>query len=96
MGGTVIVRVEVPWPPAISAMLAGFRDEVGPEGKTVADRLTVPTNPVLVTVIVAVADSPTSILEGRLGEETAKSLLTVRVTIVVCDSGPLLAVTVTR
>jgi hypothetical protein len=77
-------------------MLAGFRDEVGPEGKTVADRPTVPTKPVLVTVIVDVADSPTSILDGRLVEEMAKSLLTVRVTMVVCDSEPLLAVTVTR
>jgi len=77
-------------------MLAGFRDVVGPESKTVADRPTVPTKPVLVTVIVAVADSPTSILEGRLVEAMAKSLLTVRVTIVVCDSEPILAVTVTR
>ncbi len=91
-----MVSVEVPWPPAISGMLVGFKDAVGPEGKTVADRLTLPTKPVLVTVIEAVADNPTSILDGRFVAEMAKSLLTVSVTMVVCDSEPLLAVTVTR
>ncbi len=91
-----MVSVEVPTPPAINAMVIGFKDAVGPEGKTVADRLTVPTKPVLVTVIDAVAENPTSILVGRLVAERAKSLLTVSVTMVVCDSEPLLAVTVTR
>ncbi len=91
-----MVSVEVPTPPAINAMVAGVKEADGPEGKTVTDKLTVPTKPVLATVIDAVADKPTSILDGMLVAEMAKSLLTVSVTIVVCDSEPLLAVTVTR
>ena len=75
--------------------MVGFKDTEGPKGKTVTDMATVPTNPVLVRVIEAVADEPTLILIGRLLEEIAKSLLTVSVTIAVCDSKPLLAVTVT-
>ncbi len=77
-------------------MLVGFKDADGPDGRTPAERLTVPMKPVLVAVIDAVADEPTLILSGRPLAEMAKSLLTLSVTMAVCDSEPLLAVTVTR
>ncbi len=96
MEGTVIVRVEEPTPPATNEIAVGFRDATGPEGKTAVESLTVPTNPVLVAVIVAVADRPTLILDGRLMAEIPKSLLTVTVTTTECDREPLVAVTVTR
>ncbi len=53
------VRVEVADVPEGTMTLAGLREGVGPDGETVAAKLTVPLKPLmLVTVMVDVPDEP--------------------------------------
>ncbi len=53
------VRVEVADPPEGTMTLTGLREGVGPDGETVAAKLTVPLKPLmLVTVMVDVPDEP--------------------------------------
>ncbi len=40
-----MLNVEVAEPPEVRGMVAGLKDRVGPEGETVAVRLTLPANP---------------------------------------------------
>lgn len=41
------VNVEVPEPPEERSTLTGFKDAVGPDGETVAVRVTVPEKPLM-------------------------------------------------
>jgi hypothetical protein len=59
------LRVEVPDPPGVKVTVVVLRESLGPMGETVAERLTVPLNPLmLVRVISDVAVEPL----GRLSE----------------------------
>ena len=56
----VTVSVEVPDPPADKVMLAGLKSVVGPDGETVAARLTFPANAYwLLRVVIDVEELPT-------------------------------------
>ncbi len=63
--GAVIVRVDVPVPPAIRVTLAALKEVVSPVGEDTADKATAPAKPLrLVSVMVEVAEDPTGILDG--------------------------------
>lgn len=92
-------NVELPAPLDASVTDAGFRLVPGPDGDTVADRLTVPENPPrLVSEIVDVPDEPWIIFSEEGFADIAKSGLggcaTVTVTLVEWESDPLVPVTV--
>ncbi len=66
--GAVIVRVDVPVPPAIRVTLAALKEVVSPAGDEVALRLTAPAKLLrLVNVMVEVAEDPTGMLDGLAG-----------------------------
>jgi hypothetical protein len=69
----LIVRVDVPVPPAVRAMLEGFRDAVRPEGETFVEREIVPAKPPrLVKVMVELAEVPDWVVTAVGLAETLK------------------------
>ena len=81
-----IVRVEVPLEPGVRLTLVGAKVKVIPvaAGATVADRATLPVNPLLLRVIVEVAEPPAVKLAGvAVPAVIVKSAVTVRVTVAV-------------
>jgi hypothetical protein len=72
--GTEIVTVEAAEPPAVRVRLDGLKETTGPEGKTIAARITVPANPFwLLTVTKSVPEEDTAIERLLEEEETLKS-----------------------
>ena len=81
----VIVRVEVLLEPGVRLALVGLTATVRPVavGDTAADRVTLPVNPRLPTVIVEVAEPPARTVAVVGLAATVKSLVTVTVTVAV-------------
>src|SRR6266487_3874625 len=90
--GPLQVRVELPELPRVT--LVGTSEQVGPDGETDSDRLTVPVNPLReLTVIVSVPVAPEFTMKLDGFAENAKSC-TVNVRVVEWDRAPLVPVTV--
>ena len=83
VSGTVMVRVDVAEEPGVNVTLGGATDNVGPDGDTDAERMTVPEKPMLVTLIDGVAEEPMLILWGGAGTATLNALPTLTLTVVV-------------
>jgi hypothetical protein len=76
-------------------MLVGVRVHVRPAGETVDVRAIVPVNPLTgATVMVDVAAVPTLTL-AVVGLAVTEKSVTMKVTVAVCESDPLVPVTVT-
>ena len=68
------VSVEVPEPPDDRTTLTGFKDAVGADGETVAVRVTVPENPLMLADwICDVPDAPLLIVTDVGLDESEKS-----------------------
>ena len=68
------MSLETAEPPEARDSMLGLSDAVGPEGDTVAARLTLPANPVwLVRVMVAFPVEPTTMLRVGWSDEIMKS-----------------------
>ena len=92
------VSKELAVPPPRRVMFDGFNDAVGPDGETVAVRMTVPAKLLmLVTLMVDAPDEPAVIVRlPGLGdsEKSGATKTTVKLTITECDRLPLVPVTV--
>ncbi len=89
------VRVEEAVPPGLRLTLAGFTVDVRPEGVTDVERLIVPVKPArLLRVMVEVPELPACTVTV-LGLDKMVKSPTPTVTVVVWESGPLVAVMVT-
>ncbi len=89
------LRVDVPDPPGFRVTDVVLRDSLGPVGETVAERLTVPLNPLtLVRVMSDVTVEPAGIL-SELGLEAMEKSVTATAMEVVWEIEPLVPVTVT-
>ena len=89
------MSVEVPEPPEDRTILTGFRDAVGPDGETVAVRVTVPEKPLMLADwICDVPDAPLLIVtDVGLDDSEKSTTLTITWTEWVID--PMVVVTVT-
>jgi hypothetical protein len=89
------VRVDVPEPPDVRTILAGFREAVAPDGETVATRLAVPLKPLtLPDWICNEPELPLLIARVVELEESEKST-TVTETRTECEIEPIVPVIVT-
>lgn len=82
-----MVRVDVPLEPGVRLTVGGLKEVAGPlvtDGDTVADRPTLPVNPMLFSVMVEVAELPATKLAGvGAPAEIVKSAVTVTITVAV-------------
>ncbi len=68
------MNVEVPEPPEYRTTLSGFKDTVGPDGETMAVRVTVPEKPLMLADwICDVPDAPLSIVTDDELDDIEKS-----------------------
>lgn len=79
--GTLIVMLEVPVPPEETGTEFAEKVSSRPGGEDEAERLTLPVNPLLVTVIMELLDSATFTLTDDGLAEMPKSPLTMIVTL---------------
>ncbi len=91
------VRIEEAEPPDIRMIDEGLRDTWGPDGETAAVRFTLPEKLfTLVSVIEVVPDEPwTTVRDVGLELIEKSGLVTVTLTVVVCEGDPELFVPVT-
>ncbi len=90
-----MVAVEVRMEPGDNNTGLGLNEVVRPVTEERTERVTLPAKPVLVRVIVEVAELPATKLAGEAGvAETVKSPVTVTVTLVVWDKSPAITVRV--
>ena len=89
------LRVDVPDPPGFRVTDAVLSDSLGPVGETVAERLTVPLNPLmLVRVMSDVTVEPAGRL-SELGLEAIRKSVTATAIEIVWEIEPLVPVTAT-
>ena len=85
----------MPWPPGDRITEGLLNDDLGPDvDETVAERVTVPANPLLVSVTMAVPDEPRERLR-EVGLMEIEKSETTTVTETECTNEPLVPVTVT-